>query len=145
MPQTTLPMRQPRDQAERWARGRFLGRRLRAREEGSMLIEVMVAIGVLLIGVLGSVALVDAANKTTSTTRAREAATNLARSVLEEARAMPYSQLVQSGAVNGLQGVQGLADSDATTAGWQVQRRNITFTINFTVCSVDDPTDGIGS
>src|SRR4051794_11341186 len=119
-------------------------RAFRAHEGGSMLIEIMVAIFVLLVGVLGSVTLVDAANRTTSTTRARESATNLARSVLETARSLPYTTLVQSSAAAGIQADPGLADSDPGTAGWQVVRRNITYTVDFTVCTVDDPSDGIG-
>jgi prepilin-type N-terminal cleavage/methylation domain-containing protein len=118
--------------------------RAHAREGGFTLVEIMVAIMVLLIGVLGSVALVDAANRTSSTTRAREAATNLARSVLEAARSLPYASLTQATAPAGIQADPGLADSDAGTAGWQVSRRNITFTIAMSVCAVDDPADGIG-
>ena len=110
-----------------------------------MLIEVMVAIIVLMVGVLGSVTLVDAANKTTSTTRARESATNLARSILEATRSQPYTSLVQSTVASAVQTEPGLADSDAGTAGWQIVRRNITFTVDLTVCSVDDPADGIGN
>src|SRR3954471_16158567 len=101
----------------------------RARESGSTLVEIMVAIVVLLIGVLGSVALVDAANRTSSTTRARESATNLARSVLEAARSLPYASLTPASAAAGVQADPGLADTDPGTAGWQVQRRNITLTI----------------
>ena len=99
----------------------------------------------LLIGVLGSVALVDAANRTSSTTRARESATNLARSVLEAARSLPYALLTQASAAAGVQADPGLADTDPGTAGWQVQRRNITLTITLSVCAVDDPADGIGN
>src|SRR5256885_6357881 len=94
-------------------------RALRRSEGGSLLIEVMVAIVVLLVGVLGSVTLVDAANRTTSTTRARESATNLARSILESTRAQPYTSLVQSTVASAVQADPGLADSDPGTAGWQ--------------------------
>src|SRR4051794_24708223 len=117
----------------------------RARESGSTLVEIMVAIFVLLVGVLGSVTLVDAANRTSSTTRARESATNLARSVLEAARSLPYTSLSQSNAASAIQADPGLADDDPGTAGWQVKRRNITYTLTLSTCAVDDPADGIGT
>jgi len=37
-----------------------------------------------------------------------------------------------------------LADA-STVAGWQVVRSNTTFTLTATVCSVDDPSDGLGA
>ncbi len=43
------------------------------------LIEVMVATMILLVGVLGTVTMIDGANATTSKTKAREGATHLGR------------------------------------------------------------------
>ena len=100
---------------------------------------------VLLIGVLGVVTLVNTANATTSKSRAREAATNLSRAVLEGARSLPIGMLTQSNALSAIQGLPGLGDSDSGTPGWQVQRRGITYTVALTVCNVDDPADGVGT
>src|SRR4051794_14176939 len=99
---------------------------LRARENGSTLVEIMVAIFVLLVGVLGSVTLVDAANRTTSTTRARESATTPPRSVPEAARSLPSAALAQATAAPATRPDRGPADSAPATSGWQVKRRNIT-------------------
>src|SRR3989442_8963676 len=141
-PQGTFPpMPQLREQtsdrvrplvAERSTGDRTLGRHSRAGESGFTLVEIMVAIIVLLIGVLGSVALVDAANRTTSTTRAREAGTNLARSVLEAARSLPYTSLVQATAPGDIHVDPGLPASDASTAACQLTQRRMTYPITFT-------------
>src|SRR2546421_507818 len=53
------------------------------REAGFTLVELMIAIMILLVGVLGSVALVDGANRTTAANKGREGATNVARDVIE--------------------------------------------------------------
>jgi prepilin-type N-terminal cleavage/methylation domain-containing protein len=113
-------------------------------DRGFTLVEVIVAILVLLIGVLGALSLTDAAGRTTSVTRARESATNVARAVLESARSLPYESLVATDIVAATQAQPGLADADSTQAGWQIKRRSTYYTVQLTACAVDDPADGIG-
>ena len=62
-------------------------------QRGFTLVEVMVAIFILLVGVLGVVSMVDGANAVTSKTRAREGGTNIARSVIEISRSVRYRDL----------------------------------------------------
>ena len=104
----------------------------------------MVSIAILLIGVLSVVSLVDGANRTTSVTRSREFATNIARSVLEAARGLPYNQLDPANVTAGVQASPGLADASGAS-GWQIVKRGTTYTVTVTACSVDDPADGIGT
>ena len=117
---------------------------IRASERGFTMVEVVVAIFVLLVGVLGVLTLTDGANRTTSVTKGREAATNIARSVLETARTLPYSSLETGSIATVTQQQPGLGDGDPA-AGWQIIRRNTTYTVTLTACSVDDPADGIGT
>ena len=53
-------------------------------QSGFTLIEVLVAMSILLVGVLGVVTLVDGANAVTSRTKAREGGNAIARSVIVE-------------------------------------------------------------
>jgi Tfp pilus assembly protein PilV len=117
--------------------------RLRS-ERGFTLVEVTVAATLLIVGVLGTLTLLDGANRATARTKAREGAVNLAREAIEAARAVPYPDLTVSGTVGELQAQPGLADA-STQTGWNVVRRGITYTIVPTVCSVDDATDGLGT
>ena len=60
---------------------------------GFTLVEVLIAMTVLLVGVLGTLALIDRANATTVTTRSREGAVNVARELVEAARSVPFAKL----------------------------------------------------
>ena len=71
-------------------------RRHRPRDGGFTLVEVLVAVLVLVVGVLGTVALVDAANDQTARTLGEEAGTNLAREMTEVARRAPFADLGHS-------------------------------------------------
>ena len=107
----------------------------------------MIAIFVLLVGVLGSVALVDGANRTTAGNKAREGGTNLARDILETAHDLTIVQAATAGEnlQADLVALGAPADDDTATAGWQVKRRNFTYTVTFTACAVDDNSgDGYG-
>lgn len=113
-------------------------------EHGFTLVEVLVAMVVLLVGVLGAVSLLDRANKTVTTTQARDDATNLARQVIETARGVAYAQLTPSSLQQHLEDQPGLAD-DSAAAGWQIRRRQTTYTVSVSTCTFDDPRDGAGS
>ncbi|HEX8066509.1 MAG TPA: prepilin-type N-terminal cleavage/methylation domain-containing protein [Thermoleophilaceae bacterium] len=115
------------------------------RQAGFTLVETMASISVLLVGLLGTVAMVDGANRSTAATRAREGSTNLSRDVIESVRTVPFTTLAQGNVTGSLQLQPGLADADQATAGWQVVRREVTYTLAVTVCTVDDPEDGIGA
>lgn len=117
--------------------------RLRS-QDGITLIEVIVAATVLMIGILGTLMLMDAANATTSRTRAREGGTNLTRELVEAARAVPYSNLSPGSVVSQIQSQPGLADA-GIGAGWTIRRRSITYTVTATMCTMDDARDGGGT
>lgn len=123
------------------ARRRFSNR---LREEGGFtLIEVLVAVLLLTIGVLGTFELFDGANAATGRTRAREGATNLAREIVEATRSVPYAKVV-NGSIDGeLQKISGLSDS-GRGGGWSIRRRGFTYDISTSVCLVDDKKDGLG-
>lgn len=100
---------------------------------------------VLVVGMLGTLTMVNGANKRISENRGREAATNLARELVEGARALSYPDIAPDTVGPYLQQQPGLADA-STAAGWNVVRRGITFTISVKSCIMDDdnPQDGIG-
>lgn len=119
-----------------------MGRPRLAREDGFTIIEVMVAAAVLLVGVLGTITLIDTALGVGSTSRSREAATNLGREIVETARVVDYDLLLSPAATAALQAKDGLADAQTGTAGWQIVRRGVTFTVTVEACIYDDPKDG---
>ena len=112
---------------------------------GFTLVEVMVAVLLLSIGVLATLAMSDGANRATAQTKAREGANSVARDVLEATHAIPWAKLTPSTTTGSLQAMAGLADSDPAQGGWQLARRDTTYTIAVSVCSIDDPADGLGS
>jgi prepilin-type N-terminal cleavage/methylation domain-containing protein len=111
---------------------------------GFTLVEVMVAIFVLLVGVLGTVSLSDGAARSTNINKAREEGTNVARDVLEAAHVFQYSSISQSSIDGQLQAQTGLADDDGAP-GYQLKRRGFTYTVVMSVCTFDDPKDGMGA
>ncbi len=120
-------------------------------QRGFTIVEVMVAMLVLVIGVLGTVALIDGANARTTGTKQREAATNLAREMVETARGVPYAQLTSAAMPAAMQARPGLADADAGNP-WRIDRRPadagtaFRFTVEeASVCSIDQPGDGTGN
>lgn len=112
-------------------------------ERGFTLVELSVAIAVLLVGVLGTVALVDGASQATAANRARESATALARELIELTRAIPYDRLTADQIAAELQARPGLADA-SPEAGWTLERRGFTYTVSLAACAVDDARDGLG-
>jgi prepilin-type N-terminal cleavage/methylation domain-containing protein len=125
--------------------GRARVQSCRNHESGFTLVEIMVAITILLIGVLGVVTMVSAANRSSSTTTGRQNATNLMRRVIETGRAVPYRSLTSTGLVATLQGQSpDLADSTPSDPAWTVQRAGFTYTLTARVCLLDDAADGYG-
>jgi len=121
--------------------------RLRAleNEQGFTLIEVMVAAVLLIVGLLGTVTMVDAANSTSWSTKAREQAVSLQREVVEAVHGVPYDQLTPNSIGDKLRATSGLGDSNLAAGGWTIRRRGFTYTLSVGVCTVDDPRDGSGS
>ena len=113
-------------------------------ERGFTLVEVMVTMLLLVVGIAGTLALIDGANARTVMTKQREAGNALSREVVEAARSVPYRQLNPTSGVSSVQAVPGLADSTPSTTAWTVERRKTVFTITMTICSVDDNQDGFG-
>jgi len=113
-------------------------------QSGFTLIEVTLTMLILLVGLGGAVTMINGANAITVKTKQREAATNLQREVTEAARAVPYAQLTSNGLRAALQATPTLADSTPLTTAWTVQRRSSAYTLDATVCSVDDALDGLG-
>jgi type IV pilus modification protein PilV len=125
------------------ASGRIEGRRLCVRDEaGFTLIEVLVAMVVLVVGLLGLLNMLDTSVKASMTTRAREGATNLARQIIEDARTIPYAQVIPTSIESQLQAMSGLADA-SSASGWQVERRGFAYTVTVKECALDNSKDGL--
>lgn len=112
-------------------------------QRGFTIIEVLVAATLLVVGVLGTMAMVDSSNAETQLSGGREGATNLAREVVEGARTLGYDDLLPATLDTKLQALPGLATT--TPGSWTVRRRGITYAVTTSLCSVDDPKDGYGS
>ena len=115
-----------------------------AGDDGFTLVEVLVAIMILLVGVLGAVSLVDGANAVTSKTKAREAGTNVARSVIEVSRSIRYRDLTAVELLDALSSRPGLDDAKPSQTGYTIESRNVDYEVTLTVCSLDDPRDNLG-
>jgi prepilin-type N-terminal cleavage/methylation domain-containing protein len=123
-----------------------MGSRVRpSSQAGFTLIEVLVAILILLVGVLGVVTMVDGANAVTSKTKAREGGTAIARSVIEVSRSIRYRDLTEASLEAALETRPGLADAKPSTAGYTFKQRGIYYDLTLTVCSLDDSKDELGS
>src|SRR5829696_8556031 len=113
-------------------------------EAGFTIVEVLVSALILIIGVLATVSVVDAANGATTAHKRREAATNLARDVVEQSGALAYDDVTPAKLATALQARPGLADSSAD-AGYTIDRRGVAYAVAVEACSLDDPHDGTGS
>jgi Tfp pilus assembly protein PilV len=113
-------------------------------EDGFTIIEVVMAALILLVGILGVTTIVNQANSTTTSTKAREQGLALARELLESSRSIKYQSLRPTTVVPTLQAMPGFANA-GIGAGWSLQRRGITYHVSVGVCSVDDPGDGTGA
>jgi Tfp pilus assembly protein PilV len=111
-------------------------------QDGFTLIEALMAAVILVVGLIGLLGLLDASVKASASTRAREGATGLAREIIEDARTIPFAQIIPSSIETQLQAMNGLADG-SSTSGWQIERRGFTYTVKVSECAVDDPKDGL--
>jgi prepilin-type N-terminal cleavage/methylation domain-containing protein len=111
-------------------------------DSGFTLIEVLVAMTVLLIGVLGTVTVMVASAHVNNSDRQSDAATNLARDLVEAAHSVPYDQLADTTVDGQLQQLPGLAD--ASGGGYDILRGGVDYGVTVDVCTMDDPADGGG-
>lgn len=116
-----------------------------ASQHGFTLIEVMVAAFILLVGVLGVLSMLNFSSYATTTTKAREQGVALQRELVEAARSIPYDELLPNSVVPKIQAEPDLGDDQPGVPGWQIVRRNITYTVAVGSCAVDDPGDGRGN
>ena len=89
--------------------------------------------------------MVDGANAVTSKTRAREGGTNIARSVIEISRSVRYRDLTAANLLDELDTRPGLNDVDPSPVDYTMRARNVDYVSTITVCSLDDPQDGLGN
>lgn len=115
-------------------------------ERGMTLIEVMVAMVILLIGVLGTLIVLQGSQRSTTRTTAREQGTNLARDLIERTRQAAYTNVTMSLAPATLRATLPASDGATALTGstFAVTRRNVVYTVTVSACSIDDPTDGAG-
>lgn len=113
------------------------------------MIEVLAAVLVLVTGLIALLGMLVVGNHATAQNRERQAATSLAREVVEDVRSLPYSEIIQSSLTSTLQtliptsSVSGSTLIFARSGGSGGQ--NYTFDVTVTECSLDDPSDGYGS
>lgn len=112
-------------------------------EAGFTIVEVMVAVVMLVVGVLAVFVMIEGSLSSTSRTTAREQATNLARDLVERAREVPYASTTTGVAAASL--AAKLPEAPTVTGStFTVQRRNVTYSVTVSACSIDDPSDGAG-
>ena len=112
-------------------------------ELGFTLIEVVAATFILLVGVLATAAILNASSRADAATRQRDAATNVARELIEAARSIPYDRVSEPGVNAALQAIPGLEDTPGS--GYVIVRNNVSYTIAIDVCIMDDAKDGGGT
>jgi type IV pilus modification protein PilV len=114
-------------------------------ESGFTIVEVMVAMVVLIVGVLGTLVLVQGSLSSTGHTAAREQGTNLARDLVERSRQATYSSVTVTNAASVLAATLPAAEvSGLSGSTFQVTRRGVDYTVQVSACAVDDPIDGAG-
>ncbi|MGH2897541.1 MAG: type IV pilus modification PilV family protein [Solirubrobacteraceae bacterium] len=113
-------------------------------EDGMTLVEVMVAMVILLVGVLGVVTLLGTGNRITNQNLSRDAATALAREQIERAREVAYANLVDPANVASALSTVVTGSAASTGATFVTTRRGTSYTTVIQTCVLDDPSDGIG-
>ena len=112
----------------------------RAREDGFSIVEILVATFVLVVGMLGVLVLLTGALRTTSVNITRVGATNLARELVERTRGLDYDDMSGALVKTRLQ-AQGMGSGTP----WTAERRGVTYTIDASSCTYDDPADKLAS
>jgi type IV pilus modification protein PilV len=115
------------------------------REDGFTIVEVMVAMVIMLVGVLGTLTAIQSSAESSSKTNAREQGTNLARDLVERTRQASYSSVTMAAAPATLRAT--LPSSEVGTLSgstFTVKRRGVTYNVTVFACSIDDPSDGAG-
>jgi len=110
-------------------------------QDGFTLVEVIVAMFVLLVGILGVLSLLTGALQSTAGNNERVGATNLARELVEVTRGLEYEDLTTNLVTTRLQS-RGVLGSGSP---WTIDRRGVTYTITQSTCAYDDPADGYGA
>lgn len=113
-----------------------------ARAQGFTLVETMVAAAILMVGILGTFTMVDGAQTATRENSARTMATALGREITEHARSLDYHDLTPSTFVTRMRTRPNMGTVDATGT-WRIVRRGIIVEVVPTVCTFDDPMDGL--
>jgi prepilin-type N-terminal cleavage/methylation domain-containing protein len=120
--------------------------RARLRDQsGFTLIEVLVASLILLVGLAGTMGMLDLANRTTDANAARDGAVALQRELVETARSLSYSELTPGRLSEDLRATATFSGSSVTGKGWTVHRGNRDYHVAVGVCIVDSSADGIGA
>ncbi len=116
-----------------------------AGEDGFTIIEVMVAMVILLVGVLGTLTIIQGSLASTSRTNAREQGTNLARDLVERTRQAAYANITMDLAPATLRATLPPSEVGALSGStFNVRRRSVDYTVTVFACSIDDPSDGAG-
>lgn len=108
---------------------------------GFTLVEVLAASLVLAVGLVAVFTMLDSAGRAASTNNARVGASNLAREITEYARGTDYDSLQPATIVSALRAhsrITGVSD-------WKIERRGVTYTVQTSVCTFDDPKDGLAA
>lgn len=112
-------------------------------EDGFTIVEVMVALGLLVVSVLALLVMIQGSLASTSRTVAREQATNLAREIVERSRQVPYASTTTTAAPAALAAALPEAPT-VSGASFVVRRRNVDYAVTVRACSIDSPSDGAG-
>jgi prepilin-type N-terminal cleavage/methylation domain-containing protein len=116
---------------------------VRTDENGFTLVEILVAITILLVGVLGVTTMISVSDKTAVVNNARQGATGVVRRALETSRSLSFRSIKSATIASSIQSAS--PDLTTTQAGtWKVNRDGYVYTLDATVCRVDDDSDGYG-
>jgi type II secretory pathway pseudopilin PulG len=111
---------------------------------GFSLVEVMIAALILIVGAGAAFSLIDGANRAVTSNSARVGATNLGRELTEYARTTDYDLLQPGQLVAALRNHSSITGTLSGSA-WTIERRGVTYTVEPSVCTFDDPKDGLGA
>lgn len=116
---------------------------LRLDESGFTLVEILVAISVLLVGLIGVTTMTEVTSRSSVASNSRLGATTLVRRVVETARALPFRNMKSATLAADIQAQS--PDLVSVTPGrWEVRRDGYVYQLEATVCRVDDDADGYG-